>query len=139
MGKITPEFFNQLIQKELPWAAESAIHAESITSGKATLCLPFQQRSLRPGGTIAGPHMMMLADACMYAVLLSSIGEVKLAVTTNLNINFLLKPGHVDLIAHGKMIKLGKRLAVMEVAINSGAEMVAHATGTYSIPPAGQH
>ena len=33
--------------------------------------------------------MMMLADACMYAVVLGLIGKVKLAVTTNFNINFL--------------------------------------------------
>jgi acyl-coenzyme A thioesterase PaaI-like protein len=35
------------------------------------------------------------------------------------------------------MLKLGKRLAVMEVTIYSKgeAEPVAHVTGTYSIPP----
>ena len=79
--------------------------------------------------------MMMLADACMYAVVLSQIGEVKLAVTTNLNINFLRKPANSDLIARGSMIKLGKRLAVIEVSIYSDTDIVAHATGTYSIPP----
>ena len=137
MTKITTENFNQLIREELPWAAENGISAESIRTGEAALRLPFQQRSLRPGSTIAGPQMMMLADACMYAVLLGSIGEVRLAVTTNLNINFLRKPAHCDLIAKGKMIKLGKRLAVMEVSIHSDTDIVAHATGTYSIPPAG--
>jgi uncharacterized protein (TIGR00369 family) len=81
--------------------------------------------------------MMMLADACMYAVVLSLIGEVKLAVTTNFNINFLRKPAESDLIAEGKIIKLGRRLAIMEVSIFSDQnhDIVAHATGTYSIPP----
>jgi uncharacterized protein (TIGR00369 family) len=136
MSKITPQAFNQLIQAELPWAAENGITLESVDAGEAELRLPFQLRSLRPGGTIAGPHMMMLADACMYAVVLSQIGEVKLAVTTNLNINFLRKPANSDLIAKGRMIKLGKRLAVVEVGIYSDTDIVAHATGTYSIPPA---
>jgi uncharacterized protein (TIGR00369 family) len=99
--------------------------------------LPYHQDSVRPGGTISGPHMMLLADACMYAVVLSLLGPVKLAVTTNLNINFLRKPRESDLIAEGRIIKLGKRLAVLDVAIHSEAEekLVAHATGTYSIPP----
>jgi len=71
----------------------------------------------------------------MYAVVLSLIGEVKLAVTTNFNINFLRKPSECDLLAEGKIIKLGKRLAVMEVSITDVDDIVAHATGTYSIPP----
>jgi uncharacterized protein (TIGR00369 family) len=81
--------------------------------------------------------MMMLSDACMYAVVLSMIGEVQLAVTTNFNINFLRKPSESDLIAEGEIIKLGKRLAIMEVSIYSSSdnEIVAHSTGTYSIPP----
>ena len=79
--------------------------------------------------------MMMLADACMYAVVLSMIGKVELAVTTSFNINFLRKPSESDLVAKGEIIKLGKRLAVMQVSIFSQADIVAHATGTYSIPP----
>ena len=99
--------------------------------------LPYDDRSTRPGGTISGPHMMLLADACMFAVVLSMIGDVRLAVTTNLNINFLSKPSQSDLLGTGKIIKLGKRLAVVEVDITeeSTGKRVAHVTGTYSIPP----
>ncbi len=135
MSKITPETFNLLLHAELPSAAESGIYAETIDAGKAVLVLPYSEKFLRPGGTIAGPFMMLLADVCMYAVVLSLLGEVKLAVTTSLNINFLRKPGECDLVARGNIIKLGKRLAVVEVSIFSEDEIVAHATGTYSIPP----
>jgi len=79
--------------------------------------------------------MMMLADTCRYAVVLSMIGKVELPVTTSFNINFLRKPSESDLSAEGKIIKLGKRLAVLEVSIFSEEDIVAHATGTYSIPP----
>ncbi len=135
MSKINPETFNLLLHAELPTAAESGIYAETIDAGKASLVLPYSEKFLRPGGTIAGPFMMLLADVCMYAVVLSLLGEVKLAVTTSLNINFLRKPGECDLVAQGDIIKLGKRLAVVEVSIFSEDEIVAHATGTYSIPP----
>ncbi len=135
MSKISLEEFNQLVQAELPWAAENDMELVSIEEGKATMRMPYQQNSIRPGGSISGPHMMMLADACMFAVVLSQLGKVKLAVTTSFNINFLRKPTECELLAEGKMIKAGKRLAVMEVSIFSDTEMVAHATGTYSIPP----
>jgi acyl-coenzyme A thioesterase PaaI-like protein len=67
------------------------------------------------------------------------IGQVALAVTTNLSINFLRKPGPRDVLAEARMLKLGKRLAVSEVALRSDGEdeLVAHVTGTYSIPPRG--
>ena len=135
MSKVTTEKFNEIIDIELPSAAEVGIYLQAIDEGKAELVLPYSENSLRPGGTIAGPFMMMLADVCMFAVVLSLLGEIKLAVTTSLNINFLRKPANTDLVAHGSIIKMGKRLAVLEVSIFSGEDLVAHATGTYSIPP----
>ena len=136
-SKVSLEEFNKILVEELPWAVDTGMSLESIYNGFATMKLPYHHRSTRPGGSISGPHMMMLADACMYSVVLSMIGKVKLAVTTNFNINFLRKPIESDLIAEGRIIKMGKRLAIMEVSIYAGEDnnLVAHATGTYSIPP----
>jgi uncharacterized protein (TIGR00369 family) len=91
---------------------------------------------LRPGNTISGPAMMGLADAAMYIALLSRIGMIALAVTTNFNINFLRRPKAENIIAEAKILKLGKRLAVGEITIFTEGEddPVAHATCTYSIP-----
>ncbi len=99
----------------------------------------YSASSIRPGGTISGPTMMALADFAMYVGVLSAIGPVPLAVTTNLNINFLRKPEPRDLLAEARLLKLGRRLAVGEVVIRSEgiAEAVAHVTSTYSIPPQG--
>ena len=136
-SKINITDFDDLLKTGLPWTAMLDISTEKMLAGEVTMRLPYRADSTRPGGTISGPHMMLLADACMYGVVLSLIGRVELAVTTNLNINFLRKPRESDLIAEGKIIKLGKRLAVLEVALHSEAEdkLVAHTTGTYSIPP----
>ena len=67
------------------------------------------------------------------------MGPVPLAVTTNMNINFLRKPSETDLICEVKLIKLGKRLAVGDIYIfgEGDEEPCAHVTGTYSIPPRG--
>src|SRR5262245_4031706 len=97
----------------------------------------FRESMLRPGGTVSGATLMALADCAMYVVLLSAIGPVGLAVTTNLNINFLRKGlAGQDVLATAKILKLGKRLAVGEVTLLSGAspDPVAHVTATYSIP-----
>lgn len=137
MAAITVEQFNDIIRHDLPWAYEIGMHADSICEGAATLRLPFAASMLRPGGVISGPTIMALADACMYAVVLSRIGEVKLAVTTSFNINFLHPADPADLLAEGSILKLGKRLAVVQVSVHSEgrARCVAHATGTYSVPP----
>jgi uncharacterized protein (TIGR00369 family) len=112
----------------------------SIESADGTTCRlrqHYSDRMLRPGGTISGPTLMALADCAMYVVLLSAIGPIGLAVTTNLNINFLRRglPGQ-DVLAAARLLKLGKRLAVGEVNLLSGTspDPIAHATSTYSIP-----
>src|ERR1043166_10198453 len=109
----------------------------SPRSGRCRIRRAFNERSLRPGGTISGPTMMAMTDFAMYVAILASVGPVPLAVTTSLNINFLRKPAQRDLLAEARLIKLGKRLAVGEVEIYSDGddERGAHATATYSIPP----
>jgi len=70
-------------------------------------------------------------------LILAQLGPVALAVTTNLNINFMRKPEPVDLVGEGRLLKLGKTLAVGDFTIWSDgvADPVAHATLTYAIPP----
>jgi uncharacterized protein (TIGR00369 family) len=110
---------------------------DSVTPGEAAVRLSANELHLRPGGTVSGPSMMALADLAAYVVILAHIGPEALAVTTNLNINFLRKPEPGDLIATCRLIKLGKRLAVVDCGIaGEGQEdLVAHATATYSVPP----
>ncbi|MES2195991.1 MAG: PaaI family thioesterase [Pseudomonadota bacterium] len=112
----------------------------TIESADGTTCLlrqRYSERMLRPGGTVSGPTLMALADCAMYVVLLSAIGPIGLAVTTNLNINFLRKgQAGQDILAEARILKLGKRLAVGEVNLLSGTspDPIAHVTSTYSIP-----
>jgi uncharacterized protein (TIGR00369 family) len=128
-----------LLRKEFPQAfhAESGLTIESVGWGDAKVRQAYHERLVRPGGTISGPTMMALADFALYVAVLSAAGAVPLAVTINLNINFLRKPAQADIVAHARLLKLGKRLAVGEVTISSvgEAEPVAHVTSTYSIPP----
>lgn len=127
------------LERDFPQVfAKGRIYAvEAVGHGRSTLRCRYSDDHLRPGGTISGPTMMTLADLALYVAILASIGPVALAVTTNLSINFLSRPKPRDLIGDCRLLKLGKRLAVGEVAIRSAdeADLVAHVTGTYSIPP----
>lgn len=93
---------------------------------------------LRPGGTVSGPTLFSLADFAAYAVILGHIGPQALAVTTNLNINFLNKASPGTLLGHCRILKLGRRLVVTECDITADGsdDLIAHASATYSIPPA---
>ena len=136
MSRITIDEFKAIMKESLPFAGMMGAEVVELAEGKAVFRLPYRADWLRPGGTISGPMLMGLADLAMYAVVLSAVGRVELAVTTNLNINFLRKPAQADLIADAKLLKVGKRLAVGEVTLYSAGsdEPVAHVTATYSIP-----
>jgi uncharacterized protein (TIGR00369 family) len=109
----------------------------AVGHGRARVRLAPDPKATRPGGTVSGPTLMMLADVATYIAVLASVGWVPLAVTTNLNINFLRKPMPGALAADCELLKLGTRLAVGAVTIccEGDETPVAHATSTYSIPP----
>ena len=135
---MTIDELERFLASEFPqvFHIESGLAIDALWDGGARVWQHYRPSSIRPGGTISGPTMMALADFAMYVAVLSAIGPVPLAVTTNLNINFLRKPAARDLIAGCRLLKLGKRLAVGDVTIHSDGveEPVAHATSTYSIP-----
>ncbi|MFV1464022.1 PaaI family thioesterase [Phaeobacter sp. JH20_36] len=103
-----------------------------------TMRLLVDERHLRPGGTVSGPSMFGLADVTIYALVLSRLGRKALAVTTNASFDFMRKPaGGTPLIAEGKLLKLGRQLAVGDVLLFSEGDPrpVARSTMTYAIPP----
>lgn len=126
------------LEREFPQISvgHTAMQVEAVGPMSCRMRMPFHERYLRPGGTISGPSMFALADVALYVAILAQIGPLALTVTTSLNINFLKKPGHSDLLAECRLLKLGKRLAVGEVTLFSDGrpDVIAHATGTYSIP-----
>jgi len=125
------------LAREFPQVAPDVV-IEALAPMTATMRLRRHEKHLRPGGTISGPSMALLADVTAYVALLGMIGEQALAVTTNLSLNFLRKPADADLLCDGRLLKLGKRLAVGDAVLYSEggdpAQPVAHATFTYALP-----
>ena len=122
---------------------QAAQHFElvEVAPMRAVLRMPIDHRHLRPGGTVSGPNMFLLADCAYYIATLAMIGPHPLTVTTNANINFMRRPTGDALIGTAQILKLGRHLSVGEVRIvteDKPDDCVAHATMTYSIPPEAQ-
>lgn len=130
---------NRFLESDFPQLGgkDGGYSVVDVDSGTAVLRLLAGSQHLRPGGTVSGPTLFALADVAAYVAILAHIGPVALAVTTNLSINFLRKPEPGALLGRARILKLGKRLAVVEVAITPEGDddPVAHAVATYSIPP----
>ena len=137
MVAVTVAEFEALLEAELPLASSWGLKIEEIGSGTSRVRLPKSDQLLRPGGSIVGPAMMMIADVGLYAAIIGQIGLEPMAVTSCLTTNFLRRPALGDLVGECRMIKIGRRLAYGEVTIFCDGEKdqpVCHATGTYALP-----
>lgn len=136
---MTKDEIIEFLKVEFPQSLEKCEIA-SITPRGALVNYHIDERDLRPGGTVSGPTMMTVADYALYIAILGELGLVALAVTSNLNINFLRKPAAGrNLRGECRLMKVGKNLVVGEVWVYSEGvdDAVAHVTGTYSIPQIG--
>jgi uncharacterized protein (TIGR00369 family) len=138
-ASLTTEAVSRIIDETFPeiHAAGRQITIESVGERHARVRLGFDPLHLRPGGTVSGPAMFTLADFTIYVALIATLGEAAIpAVTSNLSINFLLRPEPADVIAEARLLRIGRRLASAEVALHSDGrdDMIAHATGNYAIP-----
>ena len=137
--RLTKEQVMELIDEHFPQVHEGngRVSMEFLAPMVAHVRMARDSRSIRPGGTVSGPAMFKLADLSVYAVILAELGPGAMpAVTTSMTINFLSRPQPGDLVAHARLIKLGRRLAVAEIELYSEGtpDMVAHATSTYALP-----
>ena len=135
-ARISAEEFQEFAWQGVPYVGQLGCVIERFDAGDVLVRMPYTDLLQRPGGTICGPALMALADITLYGVVLSLIGRVELAVTTSMTVHFLTRPAPVDVLATGRILKLGRRLAVGEVGMRSDGEPqpVCQVTGTYAIP-----
>jgi uncharacterized protein (TIGR00369 family) len=140
-SRITADEFLEVLRVGMPSARARPLVVARLERGLAVVEMTTGADDLRPGGTVAGPVLFWFADLAMYAAVLSAIGNVPLAVTTDATIHFLRRPRAGTLIARATVIKEGKRLVVGEARIAHAGEEdapVAHAVMTYSVPVEGR-
>ena len=93
--KISAAAFAALALEGVPFAGQLKCRFERFEAGRLSVRMPYQPLLRRPGGR--------------YGVVLSMIGMVELAVTTDLAVHFLRRPPPEDVIADGRLLKLGRR------------------------------
>lgn len=123
-------FMKDAFGYDLPWVFEQ------FDDDGVTIVQSVDDEDLRAGDTVSGPTLMTLADGAAYLVVLSRIGPEALAVTSNLNMNFLRRPRKVDLVCNARILKIGRTLVTTEILIHSADQRdkpVAQATVTYSL------
>lgn len=133
---LSAEQVEAIILAGLPEAESMKVRVESVGDGQAKIRIPFSPRMLRPGERISGPTLFAAVDTAMYAAVLAHIGDQPMAVTSDINLHFLRACAPRDITAGARILKLGKRLAILSVAVGAVDDPPAvHATGSYSLPP----
>lgn len=137
--KMTLKDLEEFVDREFV-QVEGDFTVLDLTEDSIEVRLNVSDKHLRPGGTVSGPAMFSLADVTAYFMTLARIGPQALTVTTNCSIDFMRKPAAAtNLIARGRLLKMGRQLSITDILLFSeGAEAaVARASLTYSIPPSG--
>lgn len=125
----------RIIRSGLPIAAQSDFSVERVEPGIAELRFGYQDWMIRPGGSVAGPIMMMATDTAMYAVILAHTDGEEMALTSDLTFHFLGRAAPGELRVTARLLKLGRRLAVCDVETRDATgKLVLHASGTYARP-----
>lgn len=125
------------IDRSFPAKARPALgDLVSIAPGHARLRLDPDQDMVRPGNIVSGPTLMGLVDVAAWAAVLAHAGPVAMAVTHSLNMAFLRACAVAPVIADARLLKLGRRLATIDVRIWQGAEdrLIAQSTVGYALP-----
>ncbi len=121
--------------REVP-ALRGDYRVEAAGPGWATLRLTVGPQHLRPGPTVAGPHVFALADFAAWLAVQTLAGPLPMAVTVNASIDYLRMPGPAALLARAEVLKLGRSLAVIDIRISrvDTGDLVARSSMTYAMP-----
>lgn len=121
----------------LPSTLDEGLEVCEVSADQATVRIPYHPRQLRPGDSVSGPVLMAAADAAMYAVLLAAgVDENEMALTSQFNCHFLARALPGDVIAEARVLRRGRRMAVLQVEVRTTArdDVAAIVTGTYVLP-----
>jgi len=136
MSKVSAEEMNRFFSDNFKGDRGALPDITLAKADHVIMSVPMRERNMRPGGFISGPTQMALADHIAYAVIFTRLGITPVALTSNLNIDFLHPLQGETITVEGKMVKLGRTLAVIAVDIKGtdSQKISSRATVTYVLP-----
>jgi uncharacterized protein (TIGR00369 family) len=118
-----------------PWVRDLSLSVEKVEAGSVSLRMPFDERLTRIGGTICGQALMSLADTTMVFVVSSALGEFRPMTTVNQSTNFMRPISKADVIAEGRILRVGKSMAFGEVFLRADGDSApaVHVSSAYAL------
>jgi uncharacterized protein (TIGR00369 family) len=135
--RLDAEALSAFLDEVFPVAARPAYgELVLVEPGFARMRLEPKPEMIRPGNIVSGPTLMGLADVAAFAVVLAHLGPVAMAVTNSLNMTFLRGCQLAPVIADARLLKLGRKLATVDVRLWQEREdrLIAQAIVGYALP-----
>ncbi len=128
--------FQALIADEFAFMRQLGVTIEEMGAGRARVRLAYRPLFLRPGGVIAGPFIMSLADLAMYAAILSTDAGITSAVTATMTTHFLRAARPGDIIAEAHLLGRDDTRFTGTIAVRTDADdnPVAFISTVYVMP-----
>lgn len=136
MSVVTKKELTSFFAQAFPDRVKDMPTFDVVETDYIEMTLNVDANQLRPGGYISGPTQMALADHAAYVAIFTRTGIVPMAVTSNLNIDFLRPCIGKAVKAKARLIKLGRTLAVIDVQMTSdqSEKVSSRASVTYALP-----
>ncbi|HEY0191555.1 MAG TPA: PaaI family thioesterase [Kofleriaceae bacterium] len=131
---LTPDAINEFFVREFPAAAGSGIRCVEVGASHVVSRWTYDPATLRPGGFISGPTQFTLADTALWFLTFTVLGLAPMAVTSELQIQFLRPAIGADLYARAELLRAGKHKIAGSVRLwvdGTPERLVSFVTGSY--------
>ncbi|MGO4712958.1 PaaI family thioesterase [Bradyrhizobium sp. 2TAF24] len=117
------------------WVGDLDLSIETISPEGATLRMRFSDKLCRDNGVVCGQALMSLADTSMVFAVSAAAGEYLPMTTVDQTIHFMRPAVRADLLAHAKVVRLGRTMAYgsITIATDGDARPVAMAQTAYAL------
>lgn len=131
-----PRDLQTYLDRMLPEIDQQGVRVESVGEDGVRLRLAFQRSFLRHG-VFSGPMLLGLADTAMFAAVQAAVGFELVALLTTYSATFVSPCPAADVLAHARVLRAGRRLALAEASLGpEGETPVLKVGAAYALRPA---
>lgn len=115
----------------VPYARFLGLELCEIKSGEVSVCLDVRDELTQNQGVVHGGAVASLIDTASAFAILTKLGPDEKVTTTDLTIHYLRPVTAGRMVATGRIIRMGRRLFVVNVDVTNGGRLVATAVTGY--------